>query len=120
MRHRTTIFCLVAAALVLGAGIAYATIPSGGVIHGCYTKSGGALRVVDGDVTGCKSGETSLDWNVQGPAGPAGPGGAQGPAGPTGATGATGRAGIEGPAGPPGPTGPPGPEGSQGPSGPPG
>src|SRR5262245_58878879 len=39
---------LVLAALSLAAGIAYATIPDGdGTIHGCYRKSGGALRVID-------------------------------------------------------------------------
>jgi hypothetical protein len=54
-------------ALFLAAGLAYATIPdSGGVIHGCFAKSGGTLRVIDASVTGCKQTETSLDWNVQG------------------------------------------------------
>ena len=34
-----------------GAGAAFATIPDGnGVIHGCYQKSGGALRVIDAGV----------------------------------------------------------------------
>jgi hypothetical protein len=95
----------VAAALVVG-GVAYATIPdSGGVIHGCYARSGGALRVIDAGVTNCKTGETSLDWNLQGQ---------QGPVGPKGDTGAQGTAG---PQGPQGPTGPQGPAGPQGPSG---
>src|SRR4051794_6756235 len=52
---------------LLAAGGAYATIPSSdGSIHGCYAKSGGALTVVDASVTGCKSGETSLNWNAAG------------------------------------------------------
>src|SRR5436853_380108 len=35
--------------VLLASGIAYATIPdANGVIHGCYQKSGGALRVLDG------------------------------------------------------------------------
>ena len=98
-----------AAALVLGAGIAYATIPSGNVINGCYARSGGTLRVIDGGVTNCKSSETSLNWNVQGPQGAIGP---QGTQGATGAQGAAGATGAQGPAGPTGATGPAGPSGS--------
>jgi hypothetical protein len=41
-----------------------------GTIHACYSKSGGALRVIDSSVTNCKSGETSLTWNQSGPTGP--------------------------------------------------
>ncbi|MDQ1709891.1 MAG: hypothetical protein QOG49_1276, partial [Frankiaceae bacterium] len=33
----------VVAGVALSAGIAYAAIPSGGVISGCYLKSGGTL-----------------------------------------------------------------------------
>ncbi|HUQ62465.1 MAG TPA: hypothetical protein VM121_01770 [Acidimicrobiales bacterium] len=95
----------VAGFVVLTVGTAYATIPSGNVINGCYSKSGGALRVIDGSVTACKSGETSLAWNVQGPVGPQGPAGATGPAGGTG------------PIGPVGPAGPQGLTGAQGPAG---
>src|SRR3954468_20471463 len=36
-------------ALVAG-GVAYATIPSNSVIDGCYSRSGGALRVIDSTV----------------------------------------------------------------------
>ena len=100
------------AAVMLGASIALATIPdSSGVIHGCYTKSTGTIRVIDNSVTNCKSGETSLQWNVQGRQGPQGLPGAQGPAGAQGtpgATGAPGSAGNPGPAGAPGPAGPAG------------
>jgi hypothetical protein len=77
------------ATLAIG-GVAYATIPSNGVISGCYQKSGGTLRVIDATTGSCSSKETSLNWNVQG---------AQGPQGPAGATGATGPAGARGPAG---------------------
>jgi hypothetical protein len=74
---------LVISAVLLGAaaasGIALATIPdSGGAIHACYTKSGGALRVIDNSVAGCKSSETSLSWNVAGQQGPPGPAGISG------------------------------------------
>jgi hypothetical protein len=68
---------LVAAGLAVAGGVAYATIPDGdGAIHACYSKSGGALRVVDDSVTNCKASETSLSWSVTGPAGPPGPAGA--------------------------------------------
>ena len=110
---------LVAGLLGLAGGVAFATIPgSDGVIHACYSKSGGALRVVDASVTGCKSGETSLDWNMRGPAGPqgvagaAGPAGQPGPMGPAGPKGDTGAAGAQGPQGLQGPQGPKGDPGS--------
>jgi hypothetical protein len=72
-----------AAALAVGGGLAYATIPdSNDVIHGCYAKNNGALRVID---TGqaCTSKETALDWNQTGPIGPQGPAGPPGPPGVT-------------------------------------
>ena len=89
---------LVAVAVVVVAAVAgsaaFAAIPdAGGVVHGCYVKSGGSLRVIDASVTKCKSTETSLDWNQQGQQGLPGP---QGPKGDTGATGATGPQGPKG------------------------
>src|SRR5947199_2431277 len=50
-------------AVVLAAGgLAAAAIPdSSGVIHGCYAKSDGALRVVKGSK--CATGEKRLSWN---------------------------------------------------------
>ncbi len=113
-----------AAALALGS-IAWASIPDGnGVIHGCYGKSGGTLRVIDAASTTCGGNETSIDWNQMGPAGAPGPAGPQGPAGPKGDTGATGPVGPAGPkgdtgaAGPVGPIGPAGPKGDTGAAGP--
>jgi hypothetical protein len=98
MRHviRTTKFWLVSAIAVAAlAGAAYATIPgSDGVIHGCYTKSGGTLRVIDASVTTCKDGETSLNWNQAGVPGPPGPQGEQGPPGPPGPKGDQGDPGV--------------------------
>jgi len=126
-KHATRLTGLVAVLLALAGGVAYATIPgSDGVIHACYSRSGGALRVVDASVTGCKSGETSLDWNVRGPAGPqgaagaGGPTGAPGPAGPMGPAGPKGDAGAAGPKGDAGAAGPQGLPGPQGPKGDPG
>lgn len=101
--------------LVAGGSAALATIPGGdGVISSCYTKSGGALRVIDASVAGCKAGETSLTWSRTGPAGPRGEIGPPGPAGVAGPAGATGATGPQGPAGQ---TGAPGPAGPQGPAG---
>lgn len=55
------------AAAVLG-GVAAASIPDGaGVIHACYTRSSGALRIADTAL--CTSKETALSWNNVGPAG---------------------------------------------------
>jgi len=95
------------AGLALAGGIAYATIPdSGGVIHTCFkgsdaTKPGGAtLSIVDSESGAtCKTGDTGLTFNQQGPPGPQGDPGPQGPAGPQG------DPGPQGPAGPPGPSG---------------
>ena len=41
-------------------------------ISACVGKATGVMRVTDAG-TGCRSGETLLTWNVQGPQGPAGP-----------------------------------------------
>jgi hypothetical protein len=92
MRVRTRLWVLLAFVLVLATagGIAYATIPdSDGVIHGCYARNNGALRVID---TGqaCTTKETGLNWNQTGPAGP------QGPAGPAGVTTAYFRESLTG------------------------
>jgi hypothetical protein len=67
-------------ALLVAGGIAYATIPDGsGVIHACYQKNQGALRVIDTDkAQTCASSESPLTWSQTGPQGQ------QGPPGPTG------------------------------------
>ena len=108
-RRGRRMFVLATMAVLLTGIIAFASIPGpNGVINGCYARSGGALRVIDGSVTQRKAGETSLNFNQTGPQGPAGPVGPQGPQGPqglqgpqgtTGATGATGDTGATGPAG---------------------
>ena len=87
------------AALVLGFGIAQAAVPnSSSVIHACYNKQTGRLRVV-GSSASCGPGERSLAWNQNGPSGPPGPRGSTGSPGPSGPAGSTGS---------PGPSGPPG------------
>jgi hypothetical protein len=76
---------IVGIALVVG-GIAYAAIPDGsGVIHGCYQKNQGTLRVIDtGTTQTCSSSEAPLTWSQTGPQGQPGEQGEQGPPGPTG------------------------------------
>src|SRR6476646_6086688 len=97
---------------VVAGSAAFAAIPDGGgVIHSCYTKSGGAIRVIDATVTNCKATETSLDWNQSGQ--PGAPG-TQGPAGPQGLKGDTGAKGDPGLQGIPGAQGPKGDTGPQG------
>jgi hypothetical protein len=89
---RSTRFWLVGAVVAASmAGTAYAAIPGGdGAIHGCYTKSGGTLRVIDASVTKCKSTETSLNWSQQGVPGPKGDPGEPGARGPQGEQGQPG------------------------------
>lgn len=89
---RPAVVAVVAAgALLVAGGIAYATIPDGsGVIHGCYQKNQGTLRVIDtGQAQTCSSSEAPLNWSQTGPQGPQGlqgPQGIQGPQGPSGSS----------------------------------
>lgn len=105
-----------AGALAVGAGIAYATIPNGNTIEGCYAKIGGGLRVIDTAKNQKCFGplEVPISWNQTGPQGLQGATGAQGAQGPAGATGAQGPAGPTGATGPAGPQGPAGTGGALG------
>src|SRR5215203_3446328 len=104
LRHGRRLLVLSTMAVLFTGIIAFASIPGGdGIIYGCYSRSGGALRIIDASITQCKQGETSLNFNqtgpqgpqgIQGPAGPAGPQGPQGPQGETGAAGPAGAAGT--------------------------
>lgn len=86
--------------LSAGVGVAWSQIPdANGVIHACYTRSGGSLRIIDAGQN-CSSKETSLAWNQAGQQGPKGEAGATGPAGPAGPKGDPGATGPAGPAGP--------------------
>ena len=108
-------------AIAGGVTFAVAQIGGGGVIHGCYQKNVGNLRVIDpsaGD--SCRPSEVAISWSQTGPQGPAGPQGPPGPQGPQGPAGATGPQGPAGPQGATGATGPQGPAGPQGPQGEPG
>lgn len=108
-------------ALVVGGalfGIATAVqadIPDGGVIHACYQKNNGQLRVIDSTAgQACNPAEKSLTWSQVGPTGAKGATGARGATGPKGATGARGSTGPRGPSGPKGATGA---KGATGPAG---
>lgn len=92
-QHARAVSILVTGVIIGGAGsaIVMAAIPGpNGVIHACYSNNtpllgngSGAVRIIDSAAT-CKSNETAITWNQQGPAGSQGPTGPQGPAGPGG------------------------------------
>jgi hypothetical protein len=93
---------IVLVAVVAGGAVtatAVAVPDSSGVIHGCYSKGNGQLRVVD-RASDCRTREQLLTWNQRGPAGPQGLPGAKGN---TGAQGPAGTTGAQGPVGPQGP-----------------
>jgi hypothetical protein len=82
-RARVVAAAIVVCGVVAG-GLALATIPdAAGVLHGCYMKSSGQLRVIDNAVSGCKPNETAISWNAQGPPGVPGTPGDDGERGPS-------------------------------------
>lgn len=89
-RPRTRVAAMAAVAVLAasGGGLAWASIPDeSGVLHGCLATNG-LVRIIDTATQSCRSGETPISWNQQGPTGPQGPAGQTGPAGPAGAPGA--------------------------------
>jgi hypothetical protein len=77
------------AALLVGvvAGAAHAlTGSSPATINACEQSVSGNIRIVP-SAGGCRTNETALSWNTEGPTGPQGPSGATGPQGDTGAPG---------------------------------
>src|SRR3954454_14664 len=125
-RGRWFLLGVVAGAFLAGGAVALAAIPdSSGVIHGCYQKNVGNLRVIDPDAGDkCRPPEITISWNQTGPVGPVGPQGpkgdtgATGPQGPKGDAGAPGPQGLKGDTGATGPQGPKGDTGATGPQGP--
>ena len=95
-------------------GVAAASIPDGsGVVHVCYQKSGGGLRIVDtakrGSAGRCRKGEHAISWTRRTVKGIQGLKGFQGSQGLDGIQGLQGIQGIQGPRGATGPaTGPAG------------
>src|SRR5450631_2184137 len=71
------------ALLVAVGGAAFAAIPDkAGLVHSCYQKNGGGLRVVDttrhSSAGRCRKSEKALTWSQRGPIGGQGLQGAQG------------------------------------------
>src|SRR4051812_43672488 len=87
-RRRLVRIGLTVCLLTLAMGTnALASVPDpSGVIHGCYLKSLGSVRIIDTDTDQhCTRLEAAITWNQTGPAGvpgPQGPVGAIGPVGP--------------------------------------
>ena len=79
MTRKTIVTFVSVAALALAAGVGWAAIPSSdGVITACRATNG-TIKVIDSEAgQSCSSSQTTLRWNIQGPAGARGP---QGPAG---------------------------------------
>ena len=87
------------ALLVAVGGVASASIPGdSAVVHACYQKKGGVLRVIDTARHGfsgkCRTSEKGLSWNQQGPRGLPGTAGAGGAPGVPGTPGAPAPAGT--------------------------
>jgi hypothetical protein len=94
---------LVALVFAMGGG-AYAVTSiarSDGVIHGCYQKRTGTLRVVPAGKN-CRRSEKAIAWNQRGAQGLAGVQGIEGQQGPQGGSGPMGASGATGSAGPSG------------------
>lgn len=72
MRKLIITAAIAVAVAISGGAIAYASIPdSAGVIHGCYTVKGGALRVIyTAKGQTCTTGQHGLNWNQKGLQGP--------------------------------------------------
>jgi hypothetical protein len=73
---RLALAFVVAFAALGGRALAAPGIPdSTGVIHSCYSQATGTFRPINTEANPpqrCKSGETELTWNQQGPRGPVG------------------------------------------------
>jgi hypothetical protein len=91
----------VAVVALAGAGIAYATIPSGGGVYsGCMLKGVGTVRLIDPSLPAsnfmshCSSLEQPMTWSQQGPQGSPGAPGAPGAPGQDGKSVVMGDAGA--------------------------
>ena len=110
-----------ATAIVVSSSFAIAAIPDSAskLITVCYTKTSGALRLIDkqaGKACNTKT-EIDLSWNQQGVKGDQGPQGLLGAAGPAGANGQNGFNGLNGLNGLNGAAGPVGVVGNNGTNG---
>jgi hypothetical protein len=119
LTRKSSVTVLALTGALAAVGVGYAAIPGGdGVIHGCYSKLTGQLRIIDAEAGArCTGLEKALDVNERGPKGDTGPRGLTGDTGPRGLTGDTGPRGLTGDTGPRGLTGDIGPRGLQGEAG---
>lgn len=93
---RVGVAALVATGVLGATGFAWAHNDAGdaNVIHACVSRSSGVVRVpTDG---ACRSGETALDWNIEGRPGLNGRDGMDGVDGVDGAAGVNGTNGADG------------------------
>jgi len=80
LNRRSRRFLAISLAACILCVIAYAAIPdTAGVIHGCYKRNNGTLRVIDDAVTQCDNSETPIQWSQTGPQGIPGPQGSPAP-----------------------------------------
>lgn len=121
-RRLLTVAIVAALAFSAGSALVASGDTSGPTYYGCLKANGGTLYNVNMDAgLSCKSGDTPVSWNQDGPQGlqgPAGPQGEPGPQGPQGEQGEQGIPGADGAVGPMGSHGEPGPDGPAGPAGP--
>ena len=82
-RHTIALAGAAAAVLISAAALATAAGDAPTTIEACRNTRHGLVRIVF-SANACKSNETHVSWDVEGPAGPAGPSGPQGPPGPEG------------------------------------
>jgi hypothetical protein len=94
---------LVGALAISGVAIASSSQGRAETVRACASKKTGALRLLRG--RRCRSAETHVSWNAQGPRGLRGATGVQGATGPAGAVGLEGPQGTPGAAGAQGPAG---------------
>jgi hypothetical protein len=85
--RRGIVLLALAGAFIIGAGVAYAAIPSSsGVYTACLYKNLGTIRLIDPSIQHasilplghCLSDETQITWGQTGPQGIQGPQGPQG------------------------------------------
>lgn len=69
LRPSPALAVAIVALVVAVSGVAYATIPSSGVISGCYSKLTGALRVINAPTQTCSKSQVPIVWNQTGPSG---------------------------------------------------
>jgi len=82
VRRRGVVAVGVVSAFLIAGGITFGSIPdAGGVIHGCYAKRDGTLRVIDTNAGASCSAtkETAVNWNQTGQPGADGLPGSPGP-----------------------------------------